>query len=69
MEVSDTVGAGDAFLAAWIQGQFLEGWEPKRALNRACRLAEFVASQSGATPEYHWVGENLYKPGTGRISQ
>lgn len=49
--VRDTVGAGDAFLAALIAAR-TRGLEPREALTRACRLGEFVASCDGATPDY-----------------
>jgi fructokinase len=51
--VKDTVGAGDSFLAALING--LVGpvsRTPDEILTRACRLGEFVASSDGATPHY-----------------
>lgn len=47
--VRDTVGCGDAFLAALVTG-LLRGSAPPRALASACRLGEFVATQEGATP-------------------
>jgi len=47
----DTVGAGDAFLAALLAG-LLRGAPPRTVLARACRLGEWVASQPGATPPY-----------------
>ena len=49
--VRDTVGAGDAFLAGLLAG-LLAGRNDEQALDEACRLGAFVASQSGATPEY-----------------
>lgn len=49
--VADTIGAGDAFLAALIDG-LLAGHPNGAMLARACRLGEFVASQSGAMPDY-----------------
>lgn len=49
--VVDTVGAGDAFLAALVEG--LRARRPaQEILARACQLGEFVAGQSGATPPY-----------------
>ena len=52
VEVRDTVGAGDAFLAALLAGLLKHGESPAVALTAACRLGEFVASQDGATPAY-----------------
>ena len=50
--VSDTVGAGDAFLAALVAGLIKTPDMPEKILARASRLAGFVASQKGATPDY-----------------
>jgi fructokinase len=47
----DTVGAGDAFLAALIHG-WLAGSEPRQVLGRANRLGACVATRRGAMPEY-----------------
>jgi fructokinase len=52
IQVRDAIGAGDSFLAALVHGLLLEPGQPEPILYRACRLAEFVASQSGATPAY-----------------
>ena len=49
VEVRDTVGCGDAFLAALVAG-LLRGHSPPQALAAATRLGEFVATQPGATP-------------------
>lgn len=50
--VRDSVGAGDSFLAALLFG-LLQGNQPAaEILRRACRLAEFVVTQDGATPAY-----------------
>lgn len=51
VDVEDTVGAGDAFLAALITG-LLSGWEGADLLDHANRLGAFVASRSGALPAY-----------------
>jgi fructokinase len=52
MQVADTVGAGDAFVASlvahWLHGKMPDA----EILARACRLGEWVASQRGATPAY-----------------
>ena len=50
--VRDTVGAGDAFLAAFLAAHLRRGESPGEALKSACRLGEFVAGRDGATPPY-----------------
>jgi fructokinase len=50
--VKDTVGAGDAFLAALVSGLFTDNQSAPDILRRARNLAEFVASHDGATPAY-----------------
>ncbi|MBN8217599.1 MAG: carbohydrate kinase [Spirochaetes bacterium] len=51
VKVVDAVGAGDAFSAAFLQGQ-LSGMDPLSAVSRANRLGAYVAGQRGAVPEY-----------------
>ena len=48
--VADTVGAGDAFTAALALGM-LRGCDLDRINDHANRVASFVCSQAGATPE------------------
>ncbi len=52
VRVKDTVGAGDAFLAALIHHWMLGGADPADALAIACRLGEYVATRDGATPGF-----------------
>jgi fructokinase len=47
----DTVGAGDSFLATLLDS-LLAGATPNAALERACRVGAFVATQQGATPAH-----------------
>lgn len=51
VKVKDTVGAGDAFLAALVDG-LLSNSDPQAILEKACRLGEVVAASRGATPNY-----------------
>lgn len=51
IQVTDTVGAGDSFLAVLIYDLFLSGKvEPNRSLKKACALGALVASKQGANP-------------------
>lgn len=59
VEVADTVGAGDSFLAALITS-LLTGKEPQAAINFACAVGALVAAAPGANPEIpHSKIENL----------
>lgn len=49
--VQDTVGAGDAFAAAFLQG-YHHGWPLLRTARFANALGSIVASRSGATPAW-----------------
>jgi len=49
VEVKDTVGAGDAFMAGLMVG-LTRGMDHQRVLEIACRLGAYVASHYGATP-------------------
>lgn len=50
--VRDSVGAGDAFLAALLFGRLRRAESPAVTLRRAYRLARVVVSRDGATPAY-----------------
>ena len=50
VEVADTVGAGDSFLASIIS-QLLNGTPPQEAIDFACAVGSIVASKNGANPE------------------
>jgi fructokinase len=52
--VRDTVGAGDAFMAGLLAGLILHRESPAAALERACRMGEYVAARDGATPSYEF---------------
>ena len=49
--VADTIGAGDSFLAVLL-AELLRGEPATNAMQRAARLAAFVASRPGASPDY-----------------
>jgi fructokinase len=50
--VADTVGAGDAFLAAFLAGLLRGTYTDTEIVSAACRLGEWVAEHPGATPDY-----------------
>ncbi len=52
MQVADTVGAGDAFVASLVANLLGGKMQAGEILAHACRLGEWVASQRGATPVY-----------------
>lgn len=54
VQVADTVGAGDSFLAALI-ASLLTGKQPQVAIDFACAVGALVASSSGANPEISTV--------------
>jgi len=51
VEVVDTVGAGDSFLAAFVNG-LLKKQSMPQILETACRIGAFVAGKRGANPVY-----------------
>jgi fructokinase len=50
IQVADTVGAGDSFLAGLIS-KLLTQSDPQKALNFACALGALVATKEGANPD------------------
>lgn len=51
VQVADTVGSGDAFLAAFLH-KWLPGKRPEQALEFACSLGSLIATKRGGCPEY-----------------
>jgi fructokinase len=51
VEVTDTVGAGDSFAAAFLHG-LSEGWKPLDVADFANRVGALVASRRGAIPDW-----------------
>ncbi|WP_170170289.1 carbohydrate kinase family protein [Hymenobacter perfusus] len=51
VSVRDTIGSGDAFLAALLKG-WQAGQEPGEALRFACATGALVATHQGATPAF-----------------
>ncbi|MCJ8165017.1 PfkB family carbohydrate kinase [Pontibacter sp. E15-1] len=51
VEVEDTIGSGDAFLATFLTN-YLQEKPLEHTLERACLVGAFLATQRGATPAY-----------------
>ncbi|THU36096.1 carbohydrate kinase [Niastella caeni] len=51
VQVADTVGSGDAFLAALLS-KLIEGAPPEAMLHYACAMGALIASYPGACPHY-----------------
>lgn len=51
VEVKDTVGSGDAFLAGFVT-KYLDNESPENILDFACALGALVATFNGGTPKY-----------------
>jgi fructokinase len=51
VKVVDTVGAGDSFLAAFVNGLLKQQPMPQ-IIERACKIGAFVAGKRGANPVY-----------------
>ncbi|MFC7667650.1 PfkB family carbohydrate kinase [Hymenobacter humi] len=64
VEVTDTIGSGDAFLAALLAG-WLAGQPPQECLQFACAAGALVATHQGATP----VITPPMWPGCGRLNR
>lgn len=52
VKVEDTIGSGDAFLATFLSN-YLHQQSTQEALEKACMVGAFVATQKGATPAYN----------------
>ena len=51
VQVADTIGSGDSFLAGFLHNR-LAGASYEQALLFACGLGSYIASRSGACPDY-----------------
>jgi len=51
VQVGDTVGAGDSFLATFVAG-LLKNEPMQQLVDKACTVGSFVASKRGANPPY-----------------
>ena len=66
VKVADTVGAGDAFAAAFLHGLGV-GWSAAQTGDFANRLGALVASRAGAVPEWSPKELDLRVDGYGEV--
>lgn len=52
VQVADTVGSGDAFLAGFLS-KLIDRSAPEEMLDYACSMGALIASYTGACPDYH----------------
>jgi fructokinase len=51
VKVKDTIGSGDAFLAAFIANHYLKQ-KPQTIINNAVAMGAFIATKKGGCPDY-----------------
>ena len=51
VNVKDTIGSGDAFLAAFIYNHYLKN-DPQATIKNSVAMGAFIATQKGGCPEY-----------------
>ena len=51
VKVQDTIGSGDAFLAAFIANHYLKN-EPQTIIKNAVAMGAFIATKKGGCPDY-----------------
>jgi fructokinase len=61
VQARDTVGAGDAFAAAFLHG-FSSGWPLRQTADFANRVGALVASRPGAVPEWTMEEAEALRP-------
>jgi fructokinase len=66
VHVVDTVGAGDAFAAAFLHG-LSSGWSTPEIADFANRVGALVASRRGAIPEWTIAEANVLETKIGRL--
>ncbi len=66
VQVVDTVGAGDAFAAAFLHG-LGSGWSPSEIADFANRVGALVASRRGAIPDWTISEANALRTRVGRL--
>lgn len=52
IDVADTVGSGDSFLAGFLSKRLISSNTEEQTLNQAIALGAYITSQEGACPEY-----------------
>jgi fructokinase len=58
--VSDTIGSGDSFLAAFIANHYL-GEAPETLLKNAIAMGGFIATKKGGCPDYELADYHAFR--------
>ncbi|MFT4204603.1 MAG: carbohydrate kinase [Chitinophagaceae bacterium] len=61
VDIMDTVGSGDSFLAGFLSGRMLELNPKNQPLYNACTLGAFITNHRGACPDYTLEEFNAFK--------
>lgn len=68
IEIADTVGSGDAFLAGFISKR-IQNAPAQEIMKRAVALGAFITSQAGACPNYELTDYKLFEKENSPIFQ
>jgi len=60
VEVNDTIGSGDAFLAAFVAG-LIQGDNPAENLKNAIAMGAFITTKKGGCPDYEQAEFSHFK--------
>jgi len=60
VQVKDTIGSGDSFLAAFLAGHYLNE-PPETVLKKAIAMGAFIATKKGGCPDYQLAEYEKFK--------
>jgi fructokinase len=60
IRVQDTIGSGDAFMAAFIAGR-ISGCDPQTTLENSIAMGAFISTKKGGCPDYESTDFEIFK--------